>query len=284
MANLKYKRTIITLLLLVLGVGSVVSGTMAWFTDSVESTGNVIKSGSLDLTLEMLDENGNWISAEGEDAPVLFDYTLWEPGVMQNQIIRIRSIGDLALEYTFEIATENSDEYGPSLADAIDVYISSKHKESIANTNREQVLAAKNSSSQAGSAIVQDWYYCGTLSEFSKGNATTGDINLKTGIIAPELAMIVDGQKYEIPGAPDGSYILNAGTGEFYVKKHLTCNLLLHMREDAGNEYQGLDLGNVTIKLEAKQYSYEADAFNNLYDQNATWPEDLSTILYTPGE
>ena len=50
--------------------------------------------------------------------------------------------------------------------------------------------------------------------------------------------------------------------------------LALHMREDAGNEYQDLDLGaNFDIKILATQATYENDSFGDDYDTDATWPE-----------
>ena len=44
----------------------------------------------------------------------------------------------------------------------------------------------------------------------------------------------------------------------------------LHMREDAGNEYQGMDLGaNFDIVVIATQAPSESDSFDNTYDDNA---------------
>ncbi len=48
----------------------------------------------------------------------------------------------------------------------------------------------------------------------------------------------------------------------------------LHMREDAGNEYQGLNLGaNFDIVIMATQASAESDSFGSDYDTDAKWPE-----------
>ena len=49
--------------------------------------------------------------------------------------------------------------------------------------------------------------------------------------------------------------------------------IALHMREDAGNEYQDMDLGaNFDIKIIATQASFENDSFGNDYDKDAQWP------------
>lgn len=47
----------------------------------------------------------------------------------------------------------------------------------------------------------------------------------------------------------------------------------LHMREDAGNEYQDMDLGaNFDIKIIATQATAEFDSFDDQYDKDAEWP------------
>ena len=45
-----------------------------------------------------------------------------------------------------------------------------------------------------------------------------------------------------------------------------------HMREDAGNEYQGLSIDGIGITVVATQYTYEGDSNNNQYDVNAEYP------------
>ena len=45
-----------------------------------------------------------------------------------------------------------------------------------------------------------------------------------------------------------------------------------HMREDAGNEYQGLSIDGIGITVVATQYTYESDSNNNQYDVYAEYP------------
>jgi len=46
--------------------------------------------------------------------------------------------------------------------------------------------------------------------------------------------------------------------------------IALKMREEAGNEYQGLDLGGAfDIQILATQYTYESDSFDDQYDKDA---------------
>ncbi len=59
-----------------------------------------------------------------------------------------------------------------------------------------------------------------------------------------------------------------------------------HMKEDAGNEYQGLSIDGIAITVVATQDTVESDSFNNQYDANADYmaavvtqiPEDQLTV------
>ena len=44
-----------------------------------------------------------------------------------------------------------------------------------------------------------------------------------------------------------------------------------HMKEDAGNEYQGLSIEGIGITVVATQHTYENDSFGNTYDENADY-------------
>ena len=63
------------------------------------------------------------------------------------------------------------------------------------------------------------------------------------------------------------------GTPDNYLVGETTLAIAFHMDEAAGNKYQKKSVGDgFTVSLVATQVSYEADAFGNTYDQNATWP------------
>lgn len=53
-----------------------------------------------------------------------------------------------------------------------------------------------------------------------------------------------------------------------------------HMKEEAGNEYQGLKLNGVGVVLQAKQYASEFDSFTNQYDATAEY--DKVPTVYIP--
>ena len=48
-----------------------------------------------------------------------------------------------------------------------------------------------------------------------------------------------------------------------------------HMKEDAGNEYQGLSIDGIAITVYATQYTYEHDSIDDLYDKDSTYPAEI---------
>ena len=51
---------------LILSIAMLVGTTFAWFTDSASTGVNKIPAGNLDIALEMKDNSGNWVNAEGK--------------------------------------------------------------------------------------------------------------------------------------------------------------------------------------------------------------------------
>ena len=98
-----------------------VGTTFAWFTDSVTSSNNIIKSGTLDVTMEWADGKTDPANTTWTDASkgAIFNYDKWEPGYTEVRHIKIENKGTLALKYQLTItATGNVTD----LADVIDVY------------------------------------------------------------------------------------------------------------------------------------------------------------------
>ena len=87
-------------LALLLCISLLIGSTFAWFTDSVTSSGNIIKSGNLDVEMYWSDrllsvDSPEWQNADG--VPV-FDYSNWEPGYTQVRYVKISNEGNLALK------------------------------------------------------------------------------------------------------------------------------------------------------------------------------------------
>ena len=90
-------------------ISLIAGATYAWFTDTAKSNVNTIKSGKLDVALEM-QEGDEWVSAEGktlsflkmkEDGTLAADENvLWEPGCTYKlPLLRVVNNGNLALKY-----------------------------------------------------------------------------------------------------------------------------------------------------------------------------------------
>ena len=102
--------------------------TYAWFTDSVTSAGNIIKTGTLDVSLEYSKtapttgkDDGKWIDAS---TGAIFDYSNWEPGYVQVRYVKIENEGSLALKFILNIIPNAETAAGAvDLADVIEVYM-----------------------------------------------------------------------------------------------------------------------------------------------------------------
>ncbi len=118
------KRALIaSVLLLALCFTALVGTTFAWFTDSATSTGNIIKTGTLDVEMYWADgteavptEDEGWTDAS---TGAIFNYDKWEPGYVQVRHIKIANVGTLALKYKVNIIANGE---VTDLADVIDVY------------------------------------------------------------------------------------------------------------------------------------------------------------------
>ena len=93
---------------LVLSVAMLIGTTFAWFTDTASTGVNKIQAGNLDIELQMKDNNGKWVNAEGKTLSFIVNgkipaegtQILWEPGCTYTlPELRIVNNGNLALKY-----------------------------------------------------------------------------------------------------------------------------------------------------------------------------------------
>ncbi len=235
-----------SLLSLLLCCSMLLGTTFAWFTDSVTSTGNIIKSGKLDVEMSWSDTNEDGTyknAAEG----AIFDYKFWEPGFTQTKYIKVENVGDLAFQYQLRVIPNDLAAEGTKLAEVIDVYCAIVED----GTTKNFGFAAPGRNDW-GSLVK-----LGTLKELMAKETGVDD-----GVLLPRLEN----------GNSVGSDKVVGINGENYTG-HVTVCMALHMQEEAGNEYQDLSIGNgFKVELLAAQMSYEMDSFDHLYDQNAQWP------------
>lgn len=90
---------------LLMCVSMLIGSTFAWFTDSVSSTNNIIKSGNLDVELEYL--NGDSWEKVTATTNVFEKDTLWEPGHTEVVYLKVSNLGTLALKYNLGINIVN---------------------------------------------------------------------------------------------------------------------------------------------------------------------------------
>lgn len=234
-----------SLLSLLLCCSMLLGTTFAWFTDSVTSTGNIIKSGTLDVEMSWSDTEKGTYKDASEGA--IFDYKFWEPGFTQTKYIKVENKGDLAFQYQLRVIPNDLAAEGTKLAEVIDVWCAIVGDGSTTDFDFEAPTRT-GANTNFGSLVK-----LGTLKELmAKPNGVDDGVLL--------------------PAADKGSTNVADITGEIY-KGEVTVCLALHMQEEAGNEYQNLSIGNgFKVELLAAQMSYEMDSFNELYDQNAQWP------------
>lgn len=103
------KRALLSsMMAMLLCVSMLIGTTFAWFTDTASTGVNKIQAGNLDVALEM-QENGNWVSAEGKTlqfktADNRTTDILWEPGCRYElPALRVVNKGNLALKYKIQI-------------------------------------------------------------------------------------------------------------------------------------------------------------------------------------
>ena len=214
MANTK-RALLTSALAIVACVAMLIGSTFAWFTDTAGTGVNKIQAGDLKIELQMKDNDGKWVNAEGE----ILDFVkaeghgngevLWEPGVRYAlPELRIVNKGDLALKYRVVIAgakdaTPDNGIDDLNLLDVIDwtYSVSGKGGEDVASLDTERHLAAKT-----GAEDVYD-----------------------------------------------------------------TLKIMGTMQTTAGNDYQGMAVEGIAIKVYAAQDTVESDSFDNQYDKDATY-------------
>ena len=104
MTNRKTTRRalVMSILSLLLCLSMLIGTTFAWFTDSVTSANNIIKSGNLDITLEYW-ADGKWNDVQ-DAAEILDKDALWEPGYTEVVYLKLDNVGTLSLKYYMAVS------------------------------------------------------------------------------------------------------------------------------------------------------------------------------------
>lgn len=230
---------LLSVLSLLLCVSMLVGSTFAWFTDSVVSANNIIKSGNLDVVLEY---KTNWNDAWAEvkpDTKLFSDEARYEPGYTEVVFLRVSNAGSLALKYQLKVnilsekASTNVDGKEFKLSDflRIGTYVQNEYNSGF---NYADILMPSMFGSRANA--------------LKNVQQTAG---LKEGMVISKDAPVEPGDQ----------------TAQVAV-------LVLNMPETVGNEANhktGVDAPqiNLGVTLTATQLTYESDSFDNQYDKDA---------------
>ena len=149
----KKRTTILGVFAILLCVVLCVGITYAFFTDSITSSNNKVKAGTLKVDLELLTDS-TWVSITESPLPV-FDHELWEPGYTEIQFLRIANKGNLAIEWEAKFISE---ETLSELANVIEVYVLTGD------------TAIDNPANFT--AIENNWENVGTLADFFNASAS----------------------------------------------------------------------------------------------------------------
>ena len=223
-----------SVLSVLLCVAMLLGSTWAWFTDTVSSNGNKIVAGNLKADLiHVGGEEGENVSIKENPKHLIFDCDKWEPNYTVMETLKVVNNGNLAFKFRLDAvaAGATAGPNGEKLADVIDVWV--YEGEGIPSTTSFAEMTAENG-----------WRNAGSLSKLM-----ADPDGIARGVLLPEKATPKNDE-------PVGS---------------VQMTVALHMQETAGNEYQGLTLGSLNFTLNATQYTYEDDAFDDQYDANATY-------------
>ena len=82
-------------------VAMLIGTTFAWFTDTASTGVNKIQAGNLDIELQMKDNDGKWVNAEGK-IPADGTQILWEPGCTYYvPEVHVLNKGNLAVKFEY---------------------------------------------------------------------------------------------------------------------------------------------------------------------------------------
>lgn len=247
MKNSKFLRSALMLVLALVIIGSVTGGTIAWFTDEVTSTSNIIKTGTLDIAMNYATKYaGKETDWKDASSAAIFDHKLWEPGYTQVRYVQIKNLGDLAFKFQVNVkptAILGSLDYNES-------------------NPLDSVFTPAEPAPEYPLEEVIDVYIAPAkaYASFEALKAEAGD-----PLTIKELIEDADGAAYGqmLPGdAP------------------IELCIALHMQESAGNEYQNASVADgFAIQVQATQLTHEEDSFDDQYDANATYANLPSAVV-----
>ena len=195
MANKKVSRRALftSIMSLILCCAMLMGTTFAWFTDSVSSENNIIKSGTLDVKMYWADELMAGDKKVDANTKLFDNVELWEPGMVVYENLQVVNAGTLALKYQLSLNFGNENDLnGHKLSEVLKVALIDKVDDGV---TRETVLA--DAKAAAGKGL-------GTLSNFVQEGS------LKAGQQGTEQALVI----YWDPDTSAVDNLYNANNGK----------------------------------------------------------------------
>ncbi len=245
----KHRSLVLVLMMIVLCATIIVGSTMAYYTDEVPASENLVTSGDLEVKFEWADKLGEGWQDAASAGPI-FNQTHWEPNFTTVKYIRVSNPGDMPFQYELNVVPTLVPENGVNLMDVIDVYFG------VVDENTPAITAAN---------YADELQKVGNLTALLKNENGAG-----YGIVLPKDAKGT---------LPQGAVAYN---------ESVTVCIALHMQHTAGNEYMNRSVGEgFNVQLAATQYTYD-DAFGTLFSGGAQLPEveyaTSKTVSVTPDQ
>ena len=222
---------------LLLCLSMLVGTTFAWFTDSVTSANNIIKSGNLDVTFEYSLDNGTTWKNVASSTEIFDKDALWEPGYTDVVYLRVRNVGTLALNYQVGI-TKNAETSGTNVNNEsfnLSDYIKySVIKLGTSYTPYSNAAAAIEKAEETGAEKLSQLPYASATGSITAETTASGEVYHYFAIVVYMPTSVENVANYKV-----------------------------------GTTAPQVELG---VKLVATQMASESDHFNNQYDKDATYP------------
>lgn len=146
---------LMSVLSLLLCASMLIGTTFAWFTDSVSSVNNIIKSGNLDVELYYQAEGQTAWTPVTDSTNIFKEDALWEPGHTEVIKLKVVNVGSLALKYYLgvNVASETGSVNQAGTDFLLSDYIKFGVVEGDQTYTRDQAVAAVESSATALNVI-----------------------------------------------------------------------------------------------------------------------------------
>ncbi len=229
MSKSNKKALVLSVVSLLVCVSMLLGSTFAWFTDSVSVLNNEIVAGNLDIELYHTNRVDTEEKVE-EDTPLFDDVTLWEPGAVAYENLKIVNEGTLSLEYLLSINfTDYNTVDGKSLKDILKIALVEDAAVSTEGSEEEQRAAAVELGKTTGFELINSFDYKNVLE--AEGEEK-------------QLALII----WWEPSSDDNDFNVN--------------------NDKTTSDGEPLDI-NLGLKLFATQHTLELDSFDENYDKDA---------------